>query len=377
MKMKSGFSVLVLAAFFSLPAHAKHASFSQIDIFHQGEDGVNTYRIPALIETVKGTLIAVVDARRDSSRDLPAHISLVMRRSFNGGKDWEPMRTIVAVEEGGVGDASLLLDRSNGRVWCFHSYGPPGIGFHTAKPGARTGATTFQFHAIYSDDDGATWSSPVDLTPQVKEPPWQAMFAASGTDIQSSSGRLLVPLVVRDERGIVHSFNAYSDDHGKTWRHGEAIGDGTDESHNVELNNGVILQNMRNGKTRAIARSFDGGISFGPVSYDAALIDPGCNASITRYRRGKTDVLIFTNAASTRRENLSVKVSYDEGRTWPVARTLHAGPSAYSTVIPLRDGSIGVLYEEGTRSPCEHIAFARFNLAWIAQRGDKLRSEGR
>lgn len=370
--MKIGSALFALMLMVSLPmfAYAKQAAFSQVELFRQGEAGINSYRIPALVETAKGTLIAVVDARRDSSQDLPAHISLVMRRSFNGGRDWEPMRTILAVDKGGVGDASLLLDRSNGRVWCFHAYGPPGIGFRASKPGTRTGNTTLQVHAMYSDDDGATWSSPVDLTPQIKEPQWQAMFAASGTDIQTSSGRLLVPLVVRDEKGVLHSLNAYSDDHGKTWKHGAMIGEGTDESHNVELKSGVILQNMRDGKTREVARSSDGGVSFGPVSHDAALIDPGCNAGITRYHRGKTDALLFTNAASMRRENLSVKVSYDGGQTWSTGRTIHAGPSAYSTVIMLRSGSIGVLYEEGKNDSDERITFARFGFGWIADARD-------
>lgn len=367
MKVRIGILVATLAAFPVVSVYAKPAAFSQVELFQQGEAGVNTYRIPALVQTTKGTLIAVVDARRDSSRDLPAHISLVMRRSFDGGRSWEPMRTILAVDKGGVGDASLLLDRSNGRVWCFHAYGPPGIGFRTSKPGTKTGESTLQVHAMYSDDDGVSWSSPVDLTPQVKEPQWQAIFAASGTDIQTSSGRLLVPLVVRDEKGVLHSLNAYSDDHGKTWKHGAMIGEGTDESHNVELKNGVILQNMRDGKMREVARSYDGGVTFGPVSHDAALIDPGCNAGITRYRRGKMNGLLFTNAASMRRENLSVKVSYDDGMTWPVGRTIHAGPSAYSTVIALRDGSVGVLYEEGKTDSDERISFARFDLAWITQ----------
>jgi sialidase-1 len=344
---------------------AENALFLQRDLFHQGENGVHTYRIPALVETKNGVLIAVADARHDSSRDLPADISLVMRRSFNRGEDWEPARSIQAVKEGGVGDASLLLDRSNGRVWCFFSYGPEGIGFWTAKPGALTGPTTSQVHAIHSDDDGATWSEPVDLTPQLKNASWQAIFAASGTDIQTSTGRFLVPLVVRDAKGVIHSLNAYSDDHGKSWKTGELLDAGTDESHNVELKDGVILQNMRSGRNRAIARSHDGGATFGPVTQDADLIDPVCNAGIARYRSGPVDALVFTNAASARRENLTVKLSYDGGETWPVARTLHAGPAAYSTVIQLRDGSIGVLYERGDRSEVEKITFARFNLAWV------------
>lgn len=344
-------------------------AFTQVDLFHAGENGVHTYRIPALIETKNGVLIAVADARHDSSSDLPNRISLVMRRSLDNGKTWQPIRTIREVKEGGVGDASLLLDRSTGRVWCFHNYGPPGIGFQNAKPGARTGPTTFQVHAMYSDDDGATWSTPVDLTPQIKDPAWEGMFATSGTDIQTGSGRFLMPLVVRDANGVTHSRNAYSDDHGKTWKAGQPIGGVADESHNVELASGIILQNMRSTEhTRAIARSHDGGISFGPVSHDETLIDAICNAGITRYHRGGKDILIFTNAASTRRENMTIRLSYDGGQTWPASRVLYPGPAAYSTVIVLRDGSIAVLYERGTHSPMEEITFARFDLGWVTEK---------
>jgi sialidase-1 len=362
-------SAVLLVAMAVCPLLAGAAPFfSQTDVFRQGDNGVHTYRIPALIETQKGVLIGVADARHDSDRDLPGDISLVMRRSFDAGKNWEAARTIQKVKEGGVGDASLLLDRSTGRVWCFFHYGPPGIGFMTAKAGAKTGPTTLQLHAIHSDDSGASWSEPVDLTPQVKEPSWQGMFATSGTDIQTSSGRFLVPIVVRDGKGIIHSLNAYSDDHGKTWKHGDPIADGTDESHNVELKDGVMLQNMRNGTHRAIARSHDGGITFGPVSHDPALIDPSCNAGITSYRQDRDSILIFTNAASARRENLTVKLSYDGGRKWPAARTIYAGPAGYSTVIPLHDGSIGVLYERGDTHPDERITFARFNLEWVTEK---------
>jgi sialidase-1 len=338
----------------SLPA-------SRVDLFHAGDAGVHTYRIPALLETRKGTLLAVADARHDSARDMPAKISLVLRRSHNRGLTWSPTVTLRQVPEGGVGDASLLLDHRTGRIWCFQSYGPPGIGFGTAQSGARTGATTFQFHAIFSDNDGITWSEPRDLTPQIKDPAWQALFATSGTHIQTTSGRYLVPMVVRDGQGIVSSRNTYSDDGGKTWHIGAAIGPGTDESKCVELPGGVIMQNMRNGPTRAIALSQDGGINFRPVTHDAVLIDPVCNAAIVRYRHKRRDLLLFTNAASTKRENLTLRISKDQGKTWTVAQTLHAGPAAYSTVIALRDGSIAVLYECGETSPYSRITFTNLS----------------
>jgi sialidase-1 len=341
--------------------------FRQVDLFRQGEGGVHTYRIPALLETRKGTLIAVADARYDNSRDLPGRIALVMRRSYDRGDTWSPSQVIREAKEGGVGDASLLLDRRTGRVWCFYAYGPPGIGFPTAKPGVRTGPETLQVHAMHSDDDGQTWSEAVDLTPQIKEPSWRAVFATSGTNIQTGSGRYLIPLVVRDAQGVVSSRNAYSDDGGRTWKTGPSIAPSTDESHAVELKGGAVLQNMRNGKTRAIAHSSDGGATFGPVDHDAALLDPSCNAGIVRYRRGRQDLVIFTNAASAKRENLTVKLSRDQGRTWPVSRTIHAGPAAYSTVIQLRDGTIAVLYERGEKNAAERITFARFDLRWAAR----------
>lgn len=365
MKRLSIFTALLLVIFSVEAQSQQNTSLLQRDLFHQGEYGVNTYRIPALLETAHGVLIAVADARHDSSNDLPGHISLAMRRSFNQGADWDAPRTIQEAKEGGVGDASLLLDRATGRVWCFFTYGPPGIGFWNAEPGNVTGAKTLQIYAISSDDDGVTWSEPSDITPMVKKPSWRAVFATSGTDIQTSTGRFLLPLVVRDENSVIHSANAYSDDHGKSWKTGDLIGTGTDENHNVELNDGTILQNMRNGPTRSVAVSRDGGVTFGPVTHDPALIDPSCNAGFTHYRFALADLLVFTNAASTKRENLTVKLSYDGGKTWPIARVLNAGPSSYSTVLMLHDGRIAVLYESGSQYSAEKITFARFGLGWV------------
>ena len=341
-----------------------------MDLFAAGESGVHTYRIPALLQTRKGTLLAIADARPDSSSDLPGRLWLVMRRSSDGGSTWSPARTLHKPASGGAGDASLLLEPGTGRVWCFFAYGPPGIGFPTAKPGAVTGPETLQFHAMHSDDDGETWSAPVDLTPQVKDPAWQAMFATSGTHFATRRGRFLVPLVVRERReGPTTSRNAYSGDRGKTWKVGPAIGPGTDESKAVELPDGTVMQNMRvaGGKTRVIARSRDGGVTFDAVSPEAALPDPSCNAGIAVLRKG---VLVFTNAASpVKRENMTVRLSYDDGRTWPYSRVLYAGRAAYSTVIPINGRAIGVLYERGDENPAQRITFARFSEAWVKQGG--------
>lgn len=371
------FCLRPLLALFLLPSvatllyPAEKPWVQTVDLFVQGEAGVHSYRIPALIQTNHGTLIAVADARRDSSRDLPGHITLVIRRSFDNGRTWTPSRTLVQPADGGVGDASLLLERGRHRVWCFFAYGPPGVGFKTSRPGTRTGSSTLQVHAIHSDDDGQNWSKPQDLTPQIKDPVWQALFVTSGRHVQTSKGRFLLPLVVRDGAGVVAARNAYSDDAGRTWHVGESLGPGTDESKAVELQNGVILQNLRDGLTRLVGHSRDGGVTLYDLRHDPVLIDPICNAGLALDTHSGINVLIFTNPASHIREKLTVRLSFDNGRTWPDSRILFAGPAAYSTVTSLRDGTIAVLYERGDVSSTEKITFARFNLAWVTEAANK------
>jgi len=159
--------------------------------------------------------------------------------------------------------------------------------------------------------------------------------------------------------------NAYSDDRGRTWKTGPVIADGGDESKAVELSDGTVVQNMRSRGNRLVAWSSDGGATFGAAAAEGALVDPGCNAGLARYRRGGRDVLSFTNAASKKRENLSIRWRGDGGRRWSRAKTIHAGPAAYSTVIPLRDGSVGVLDERGERLSTERITFARLRAEWV------------
>jgi len=322
-----------------------------VELFRSGDGFSHTYRIPALVESRRGVLIAVADARFDSPRDLPGRIALVMRRSVDGGRTWTPPMVIREVSEGGVGDASLLLDRRTGRVWCFFAYGAPGVGFFTAT------SRQLRIQAMYTDSDGLSWSEPVDLSPQLRDGAWQAMFATSGTHFQTSRGRYLVPLVVRDGAGVMAARNAYSDDAGRTWRVGAAIGGAgmvTDESKAVELADGRVMQNLRMGKQdgrRGVAISTDGGVTFGPVTLQDALPDPSCNAGLARVGRR----LWFSNAASaTRRERLALRFSHDSGRSWQTRAVLEEGSAAYSTVIGLRGGAIGVMYEAGSA-----IRFAR------------------
>jgi sialidase-1 len=324
-----------------LAAAAPAAPPPPVDLFRSGQDGVHTYRIPALLETPAGVLLAIADARYDSAADLPGRIALVLRRSLDGGRNWAPQQILHAVPAGGVGDASLLLDPRTSRVWCFFAYGPPGAGFFTAQ------SRELRIQAITSDDNGDTWSPAIDLAPQMQDPSWQAAFVTSGTHFATSNGRFLLPLVVRDAQGVTAARNAYSGDGGRTWRVGAAIGTATDESKAIELADGRILQSLRLPKSagcRGIAFSTDGGITFGPVTPTNTLPDPSCNAGLAR--QGKR--LWLTHAASpTRREQLTLSTSANHGVSWRAYQLIHPGPAAYSTLVPLRSGQLALLYEAG------------------------------
>jgi sialidase-1 len=162
-----------------------------------------------------------------------------------------------------------------------------------------------------------------------------------------------------------------SDDRGQTWQIGGIEDEMTNESTIVELSDGSLLHNMRSyhkKNRRAVATSKDGGLTWSPVKLDEALIEPVCQASILRCTwpdGGEKSRILFSNPASTKRENLTVRVSYDEGATWPVRQQLHAGPAAYSCLTILPDKTIGCLFERGEQNPYEKITLARFPLNWL------------
>ena len=349
----------------------------QTEIFVAGRDGVFQYRIPALVTSTKGTLIAACDARKDRAGDPPNNIDHVCKRSFDGGRTWGPLQ-VVADFPGteAAGDPCLLADRQTGTVWVFYAWCPEGIGSRASQPGLA--GRTMHVYAMTSNDDGATWSKPRDLNPLVKDPKWSAMWCSPGRGLQTRDGRLLVPSTSLRE-GVAHSQMFASDDHGKTWKTLSPSGQKTNEHMAVELADGRLMANMRSNHRkgcRAVATSRDGGRTWTEFAHDPNLPEPVCQASFIRYTARRDgyarDRLLFSNPASRRRERMTVRLSYDEGKTWPVSKVIHAGPAAYSCLTVLEDGTIGLLYERGEKSAYETITFARFNLDWLTGGKDKL-----
>ena len=214
------------------------------------------------------------------------------------------------------------------------------------------------------------------MTADVKGTDWTWYATGPGTGIQiehgSHAGRLVIPCD-HIEAGSKDRYShvIYSDDHGETWMlGGRTPQPGVNECEVVELTGGRLMLNMRNHKpvqrTRKVSISQDGGVTWGDIYGDAALVEPICQASIRRYSwpsKGRRDVILFSNPAhEVERTNLTVRFSYDGGQTWSDERCLHAGPSAYSCLAVLPDGEVACLYEAGVEHPYESIVFAHFPL---------------
>ena len=365
------------------PPRASRSSapvFERLTLEQSGDAGVHTYRIPALAVATDGTLIAAFDARNDSPNDLPGNIDVIVRRSHDLGRTWTPARRVVDFDSGrGGGDPSLLVDRVTGRVFLFYEFAPAGTGIFRSNADRDSASTgTVHPHVIWSDDHGATWQGPRDLTASLKPAGATGMFATSGHGIQLSTrspapGRLLQPYAWLDAERRMHAANAYSDDHGATWRLGASIGTGLDENKTVELADGRVMQNIRAfEKTRThrlVALSSDGGATFGTVVEERQLPDPRNNADVIRVAPNapagsrEAAMLLFSNTADeSRRVNLTVRLSCDSGRSWPGSKVIEPGPAMYSVMARLPDGTIGMLYENGD---AQGITFVRFNLAWV------------
>jgi sialidase-1 len=368
MRIGTLLSALLLFVFVLAPDSGA-ADPEQIEVFVKGQDGYHTYRIPALLVAPKGTVLAFCEGRKNNSSDT-GDIDLVLKRSTDNGKTWGKMQVLVDAGTDTIGNPCPVVDRDTGTIWLLLTRN---LGADTQKQildGTSKGTRTVW--VMKSSDEGASWSNPVEITAAVKKPSWTWYATGPGCGIQLKSGRLVIPCDHYVEKTQArHSHVIYSDDHGKTWKIGGVLGEKTNECQVVERQDGTLLINMRSyhGKNRrAIATSKDGGLTWSDVTLDEALIEPVCQASLVRStdkdKTGKSR-LVFANPASSKREKMTLRLSYDEGATWPVSKLLHEGPAAYSALATLPDGAVGCLYERGDKSPYDKITFARCSLEWL------------
>lgn len=340
----------------------------QTDVYVGNSEGYHTFRIPSLLVTVTGTVLAFCEGRRDGRGD-SGDIDLVLRRSEDGGQTWSPLQVVWDDPGNTCGNPCPVIDRYTGTIWLLMTHN---LGHDQSQElHAGTAVGTRTVWVSHSDDDGKSWSEPTEITEATKASSWTWYATGPGAGIQLKGGRLLIPCDHTLPTGHYFSHVIYSDDHGETWSIGGIVPDSkVNECEVVEIGNDGLLINMRNHgqdqHTRATAISQDGGMSWSPTSHDRTLIEPVCQASLRRFTKSEKPFFIFSNPASRlTRENMTVRLSFDECETWPYSRVLNAGPSGYSCLAALPHGSIGCLYERGDHDYCERLTLARFNLEWL------------
>ena len=331
----------------------------ETELYTSGHDGYHTYRIPALAVAVDGTLLAFCEARKSMSYDW-GEIHIALRRSTDNGASWTPMQIVASHgNDDTTGNPCVVVDRDTGVVWLVY---------------CKNNNTV---HVCKSEDNGVSWSESREITGDVKRDGWTWYGTGPGHGVQLRSGRLVVPSYhgedVRHHPIYIRSHTLFSDDHGETWRIGGVLDGGTSESVAAETDSGTLYLTMRNGdgevKARLAARSHDGGETWSDVIEAEGILDPGCMGSVValpaRHDAEKELLLLCCPASTTRRQNLTVSGSYDEGETWPVSTVLFPGFSGYSDMATASDMTICCMYERGINLYNDRIVLAQFNREWL------------
>lgn len=342
--------ITLLLCLFCLRAFA--ADGPDVVVFEAGRNLTHpSVRIPSLLRTKKGTLIAVAEGR-DRKTDQAGN-DLVVSVSKDEGVTWAKPR--VAYEQGAdsCNNPCMVEDELVGRVFLFFQTFPAGSKEFGRLP---DGASGTRIRMLTSDNEGETWSGPVDLTLALK--PADAVTTASGPGIGIKlksalrAGRLVIPFNSQDKDRNFFNWVAYSDDGGATWKRGANVpqeaGRQLNEVQVAENPDGTLYLNSRRWKgsaQRKVAWSKDGGETWSAAVDDPALPDPTCQGSLLRIGQGSDAGLLFLNPAGKGRKNGTMRLSKDGGRTWVASREVFPGPFAYSSMALLKDGRIGVLYE--------------------------------
>ena len=356
--------------------------YAGIGIRHAGDDNAAAYRIPGLATSNKGTLLGVYDVRYNNGADLQEYVNIGLSRSTDGGQTWEPMRIIMDFGEygglpkaqNGVGDPAILVDRVTGTIWVVAAW-THGMGNGRAWHNSRQGMDirhTAQLVLVKSEDDGRTWSEPINITSQLKDSSWYFLLQGPGSGITMEDGTLVFASQYIGADRVPNAGIMYSKDHGKTWQIHRHARTNTTEAQVVETEPGVLMLNMRDnrGGSRAVATTRDMGMTWEEhPSSRSALQEPVCMASLLRVRAEENelgrDILLFSNPNTTQgRKNITIKASLDGGQTWHSGNQLLLDEGSgwgYSCLSMVDRGSVGILYE----SSVAHMTFQAVRLTDI------------
>ena len=339
-------------------------------LYTAGEEGYSCFRIPAIITTAKGTVLAFAEARRNNCGDA-GDIDLVVKRSADGGKTWSPLHVVWNDSTNTCGNPAPVIDRQTGKIILLSTWN---LGSdHEKDIIGGASKDTRRVFVLASGDDGLNWSAPKEITAGVKKENWTWYATGPGRGVQISKGKYKGRLVIRanhmtavTKQNYAHAI--YSDDAGTTWKLGGITRqDSVNESTLAELSNGKLMLNMRNAskkRARQTAISKNGGKSWSAIKEDTTLIEPVCEGNLLQYTyAGKNEALLFCNPASkTSRTQITIRISYDNGKTWAAKKLLYAGPSAYSCLTVLPDGKIGCFYEAGVQKAYEGIVYQEISI---------------
>lgn len=358
---------------------ADRVRYLGIGVRHAGDDNAAAYRIPGIATSNKGSLLAVYDIRYNSSVDLQEYVDIGLSRSTDGGQTWDDMRTVMAFGEygglpkaqNGVGDPAILVDKKTGTIWVIAAW-THGMGNGRAWFNSQQGMDleqTAQLVLSKSDDDGKTWSAPINITSQVKDPSWHFLLQGPGNGITMEDGTLVFAIQYIGADRIPNAGIMYSKDHGKTWKIHNHARTNTTEAQVAEVAPGVLMLNMRDnrGGSRAVYTTTDLGKTWKEhESSRTALQEPICMASLIKVKAednvlGK-DLLLFSNPnTTTSRNNITIKASLDGGKTWLESDQLLLDEGygwGYSCLTMIDKGTVGIIYEGSTA----HLTFQAIKL---------------
>ena len=351
----------------------------EVVVFANNTEGYAHLYPAAIARSERNTLLAFVEAKKQG--ESPRYV--LVRRSTDGGQTWGPLQTVSESDDTfSIGNVCPVVDRQTGTIWlAFCGRGPD-----------RFEDTVF---VTSSTDDGKTWAERVEITEDVKKSEWGYYYSGPGHGIQIGSGRLLFPCHHSGRNSTQKDFKEwsrlagshvfYSDDHGESWHVGGESDRSMDECQVVELVDGSLLLSMRNylgdfelgkplsgSQQRAFATSTDGGLNWSESALNPEVYCAACMTSIHRYSRqpeADKNRIVYSGPGGPKRENTTVRLSYDEGKTWPVAKLIRKGNVAGSDLTVMADGTIGLLYSHGATG-WDQTSFARFTLGWLTDGQD-------